>query len=400
MAQLVTFCVYYIRNEIEQVYIQTAFGSLWRSFTSEIHSSLTLQLQFSISHKRSPNIMKYIFLVIGVMILIQICSGGNNKDQMWEAFKRKYNKVYRSAHEEFSRRKIYLTNRKAIDEFNALNAAGGRFERLHENELADMEHKEISNPLLTKTLKKRRAALPVYHRTRDVRRYPRAVDWRDEGVVTPVERQGICSSCWAFTAAGALESKIAITTKTLEPLSKQQLVDCAGSEGAGGCAGGSIAEAYEYIMKSNGLMSQRDYPYENKNGFCRADRSRAHSTLDSYKRIAPEELSLQEVVAYEGPVAASIATDDPAWRFHHGDGIYNNPNCSRTVDHGVLIVGYGTDEVGNDYWIVKNSYGTEFGENGYIKMARNKDNQCGIADWAYIPVAVRVNRNTHVVHLP
>ncbi|KAF6209692.1 hypothetical protein GE061_015441 [Apolygus lucorum] len=329
-----------------------------------------------------------------IQIHVRSCQQ-TEKDKDWNLFKRRYHKQYSSPEEEARRANIFFANRKFIKEYNALNAAGGRFERLQINALADLEQSEISNSIPVEMILHKRDAMKVYRRSRDVKRYPKMVDWRNVGVVTPVENQGKCGSCWAFAAAGAVESAIAISTKILEPLSKQQLVDCAGSHGALGCRGGSAEQAYKYMTESQGWMSEKHYPYEGKELSCRFNRSNIHATLVEFKQVHVDEVTLQEVIAYVGPTTAAISSSDPAWRFHHGHSIYDNPHCNRTTDHLVLIVGYGTDDFNNDYWIVKNSYGTEFGESGYIKMARNKNSQCAIADWAYIPTNVLVDPKTY-----
>ncbi|KAG2462244.1 CATS protein, partial [Polypterus senegalus] len=242
------------------------------------------------------------------------------------------------------------------------------------------KHQESDMDLdLSSAFSKKKKKIPKKNETE----LPKAVDWRIKGYVTEVRDQGNCGSCWAFNAVGALEALIKKQTKILVPLSIQQLVDCS-LEGEG-CDGGSAEEAFKYVIK-HGITLDSSYGYTGKEGYCY--QNDAESTLfpcsDFVEIPFNDELALKEAVARIGPISVAIDISPKRFRFYH-TGVYYSKDCSISPNHGALLVGYGTDN-GEDYWIVKNSWGTEFGENGYIRIARNRNNHCGIASRALYPV--------------
>jgi len=203
---------------------------------------------------------------------------------------------------------------------------------------------------------------------------PASVDWRSSGAVTPVKDQGQCGSCWAFSTTGVLEGAWKIAKGNLVSLSEQQLVDCDNTNY--GCNGGWPVDALSWL-KSKGSDTEASYPYTAHGGTCHAATIGAY--VGTYAQLPKgSESSLQTATANVGPV--SVCIDASKYSFQaYKSGVYNEPTCSSTnLDHAVLVVGYGTEN-GQDYWLVKNSWGTGWGEQGYIKMSRNKNNQCGIA---------------------
>jgi cathepsin L len=206
---------------------------------------------------------------------------------------------------------------------------------------------------------------------------PSEVDWRTKGVVTPVKNQGQCDSGWAFSATGAVEGVVAIKTGTLRSLSEQQLVDCSGSTGNRGCNGGDPAFAFKWIIRNGGISSESSYPYTARDGSCKQASSVSRiSGLRTLDRPGDEQ-ALQALVA-EQPVSAVVDASDSSFQSYHG-GVYSGP-CGKTPNQPVLIVGYDQTR-----WIVKNSWGTSWGMDGYILIRRGK-NLCGIADYATVPV--------------
>merc|ERR1740129_397863 len=182
--------------------------------------------------------------------------------------------------------------------------------------------------------------------------FPKNVDWRTSGAGTPGKNQGQCGSCWSFSATGSLEGQHFRKTGKLVSLSEQNLVDCSTRYGNHGCNGGLMDFAFKYIKENGGIDTEESYPYEGMDDTCRYHR---------------EDRGATDIGFVDIPQG-----DDEA-------------NCSpMNLDHGVLAVGYGIEE-GQDYWLVKNSWGTEWGDEGFIKMARNKDNQCGVASAASYP---------------
>ncbi|CAF2791971.1 unnamed protein product [Rotaria sp. Silwood2] len=213
---------------------------------------------------------------------------------------------------------------------------------------------------------------------------PDSVDWRPKGYVTPVKDQGQCGSCWAFSTTGALEGQHFAKTLQLVSLSEQNLVDC--SLLNFGCNGGNQDLAFDYIKTHHGVDTEWTYPYMAQRQFCQFDRKNIGANLTGYVRIEKHsETDLQAAIATVGPIAVSIDASQSSFQFY-SSGVYDEPNCSaKRLDHAVLAVGYGTLN-SKDYYIVKNSWGVNWGSQGYILMSRNKQNQCGIATSALYPL--------------
>ncbi|XP_076259754.1 procathepsin L-like [Rhynchophorus ferrugineus] len=201
---------------------------------------------------------------------------------------------------------------------------------------------------------------------------PAHVDWRGSAV-TPIKNQGDCGSCWAFSLTGSTEGAYALKTGNIVLLSEQQLVDCTMDINYG-CGGGYLEDNFPYISEK-GLQSENSYPYEGVDGKCRYDESNVVTRVDDYVVIANDETALQNAVGTVGPVSVSINADFIQF---YESGIFHLSLCYIFgLNHGVLAVGYGSEN-GTDYWVVKNSWGADWGENGYIRFKRGV-NECGIA---------------------
>uniref|UniRef100_A0A8D0G7F0 Cathepsin S n=1 Tax=Sphenodon punctatus TaxID=8508 RepID=A0A8D0G7F0_SPHPU len=305
-------------------------------------------------------------------------------DNHWELWKRKYDKQYSHEKEEGQRRVTWEKNLQLIMLHNLEQSLGLHSYELGMNHLGDMTSEEVVSLLTGLKRSHPRDWNATYRPTLGVE-LPDSVDWRDKGCVTDVKYQGACGACWAFSAVGALEAQVKLNTGKLVSLSPQNLVDCSTTYGNNGCNGGYMSMAFQYIIDNKGIDSEASYPYKAENGTCHYSPAARAATCSKFVRLPPgNEATLKDAVANNGPVSVAVDAKQPTF-FFYKSGVYDDPQCSQVVNHGVLVVGYGTLG-GKDYWLVKNSWGVSFGDQGYIRIARNNGNRCGIASQCSYPL--------------
>jgi len=207
---------------------------------------------------------------------------------------------------------------------------------------------------------------------------PATVDWVKAGAVTPIKNQGQCGSCWAFSTTGGIEGANFLKNHVLSSFSEQELVDCSGAEGNQGCDGGLMDDGFDFVEKS-GLCFESAYPYKGTDGTCKSSSCTSKVKVTTYTDIAKGSTSDLMSAAAQRPI--SIAVDaNMFWQMYTG-GIFNHRCNANKLDHGVLLVGYTSGES----WKVKNSWGTGWGEEGYIRLKGTDANTCGLANSASFP---------------
>lgn len=321
--------------------------------------------------------------------VISMEKGDGEVSQLFNKWKAFYKKVYSDVSEEARRFKIWTENWNKVVKHN-LNADMNKYSyRLDMNHFADLNSTEFTkmmNGYRNDMRLKRKPGTP-YLRLLSITTdsLPSTVDWRDQGYVTNVKNQGQCGSCWSFSATGSLEGQHFRKSGKLASLSEQNLIDCSTDEGNEGCDGGLMDQAFQYIKINRGIDTEESYPYEAVDDVCRYKAANRGAEDIGYTDIPHgDEDALKEAVATVGPISVAIDASHESFQLY-SSGVYDEPECSSVeLDHGVLVVGYGTDD-GQDYWLVKNSWGEQWGMKGYIKMSRNRDNQCGIASQASYP---------------
>lgn len=293
----------------------------------------------------------------------------------------KYNKQYKNQEEYNLRLLTFADSHHFVDSHNAKQDKTFNVEVNHMADRFDWEMRMMTG--LVSTEHKNAVRVHTYDSKVQM---PSAVDWREKNAVSPVKDQGFCGSCWSFSTTEALEAAYFLKSGVMTQLSQQWLVDCAWNAGAG-CDGGNQGPAYDYIQQQGGIPEQIVYgPYRMINEMCR-NVSGSRVQITGYVNItANDEQAMAQAIASVGPVAISIDASQRAFSFYKS-GVFYAPACSSTnLDHAVLAVGYGTEN-GQDYWWVKNSWSTYWGDGGYIKMARNRNNNCGVASASLYPLA-------------
>ena len=329
--------------------------------------------------------MSRIFLLTSVLTLASTFASDWNG---FMSFVKLYNKEYESLEHFTSKFHTYIENAKYIRDFNSANDCGEECVSVNvtlgENFFMDFstdEFKLFHN--LDSQVKA--SGCSSFSSSKSA---PSSLDWRQKNAVTPVKDQGQCGSCWSFSSTGSMEGAWAIHSGNLVSLSEQQLVDCSYGLKYGnlGCNGGLMDSAFQYAIDNGGMCTEDSYQYTASKGTC--EKCTPVVTISGCVDVTPNnEVDLEKAVAI-GPVSVAIEADTKVFQFYKS-GIITDSSCGTNLDHGVLVVGYGS-EGSTDYWIVKNSWGTSWGENGYVRLEKTSSTKskgmCGIAMQPSYPV--------------
>ncbi|PIA48464.1 hypothetical protein AQUCO_01400807v1 [Aquilegia coerulea] len=306
------------------------------------------------------------------------------RHEQWMAF---HGRVYNDDTEKERRFKIFKKN---VQHIESMNRAGNRSYNLSINKFADQTNKEfkatrLGYKMLPSVAKSSGVSSFKYE---NITSTPPSVDWRRKGAVTPIKDQDDCGCCWAFSAVAAIEGITRLKTGKLVSLSEQELVDCDRHKNEG-CEGGLMDDAFEFIQRNRGLTTEASYPYRGVDSTCSTKKAAGHAAkISGHEDVPPnDEKALLKAVAHQ-PVSVALNGGEIDFQFYSG-GIYTG-ECSTDLNHAVTAIGYGVNKDGTKYWLLKNSWSTEWGDRGYMKLQRDvdaKEGLCGIAMQASYPTA-------------
>ncbi|KAF7233891.1 hypothetical protein EG68_12565 [Paragonimus skrjabini miyazakii] len=304
--------------------------------------------------------------LVGCVFAVSTVRVPDNARELYEQFKRDYGKRYTNDDDE-KRFAIFKDNLVRAQNYQLQEQGTAKY---GVTQFSDLTPEEFAAKFLSSRMDGQVERVQL----NNLKSAPESFDWREKGAVTPVENQGKCGSCWAFSVAGTVEGQWFLKTGQLVSLSKQQLVDCDVKDS--GCRGGYPPMTYGEIIRMGGLEAQKDYPYVGREQTCQLDRSKLLARIDAYIILEANEEKQAAWLAEHGPTSAGLNAFYLQF-YQHGISHPSKSQCEPDwLNHGVVSVGYGTEN-GIPYWIIKNSWGAEWGESGYFRLYRG-DGTCGI----------------------
>eukprot|EP00042_Codosiga_hollandica_P039298 m.328096 g.328096 ORF g.328096 m.328096 type:complete len:332 (-) comp55589_c0_seq1:85-1080(-) len=318
-------------------------------------------------------------VIAALCVAVAVGAAADLREEDFARFCSQYDRAY-SENEYSHRLAVFSQNLVEIDALNAAQdtAVYGV------NEFSDLTAAEFVGTFAAhwadthaRMLAVRQSETPLW-KSDALATVPVAFDWRNESKVTPVKNQKDCGGCWAFSATENIESVHAIATGALHKLAPQQLIDCVYTPPSG-CEGGDTAQAFKYVLRAPGLEPEKDYPFTAKDGSCVFNASLVAAKISNWTYVTKNQNETEMLLAVYSMAPLSICVDAASW-MHYKSGIITS-HCGDQIGHCVQLTGFATDDSsGIEYWNIRNSWGKDWGEEGYIRVERNK-NLCGLADY-------------------
>jgi C1A family cysteine protease len=330
-------------------------------------------------------------LAIASMIfaVLALADATKSATSSWETYKAKHGKRYANSTEHAKRQTIWQRRHVEITNHNARYASGNETYEKGHNFFSDLTEEEINS---FKGLDKNHTARAVRSAGAvELERasLPASYDLRNSTCLAAIKNQGQCGDCYTFSATTPIEYQYCIKYKTKIVLSEQQLTDCTYSKSYNGCNGGNYEDCWSYLIKAGGQESTGNYAWKaaTKSATCSFSSSKVAAKISKYTYVAQNETAMQSALISYGPIAVSIYANNNFSKYK--SGVYSDSSCPSDmykVNHAVSVVGYGTSG-STPHWIVRNSWGTSWGQSGYILMKRGV-NLCNIASDPAYPTIV------------